>query len=198
VRAVMEVKPFHLTHQFGETSGPGSRNYSCAGVAVLADSTWAAMQARKSLEVDWDEGNFAQESSAGLRERMLKLTSAPAATIRSDGDFEKAHAAAAKRIEAVYEVPFLAHATMEPMNCTAHFHDGECELWVPTQVPGAAAESVAKALGIPGRKSRCTSPSSAVASAAALFRTTPSKPPSFPATPAPRPGRLDSRGRHPP
>src|SRR6266446_46928 len=59
---------------------------------------------------------------------------------------------AAKKIEAVYEVPFLAHATMEPMNCTAHFHDGECELWVPTQVPGAAAESVAKALGIPREK----------------------------------------------
>jgi isoquinoline 1-oxidoreductase subunit beta len=152
VRAVMEVKPFHLTHQFGETSGPGSRNYSCAGVAVLADSTWAAMQARKSLQVDWDEGNFAQESSASLREKMVKLTSAPAATIRSDGDFEKAHAAAAKKIEAVYEVPFLAHATMEPMNCTAHFHDGECELWAPTQVPGAAAESVAKALGIPREK----------------------------------------------
>jgi isoquinoline 1-oxidoreductase beta subunit len=152
VRAVIELNPSHLTHQFGETSGPGSRNYSCAGVAVLADSTWAAMQARKSLEVNWDEGNFAQESSAGLREKMMKLTSAPAATIRSDGDFEKAHAAAAKQIEAVYEVPFLAHATMEPMNCTAHFHDGECELWAPTQVPGAAAESVARALGIPREK----------------------------------------------
>jgi len=152
VRAVIELKPFHLTHQFGETSGPGSRNYSCAGVAVLADSTWAAIETRKSLEVDWDEGKFAEESSAGLREKMVKLTSAPAAAIRSDGDFEKAHAAAAKKIEAVYEVPFLAHATMEPMNCTAHFHDGECELWAPTQVPGAAAESVAKALGIPREK----------------------------------------------
>jgi isoquinoline 1-oxidoreductase beta subunit len=148
VRAVLEVKPFHLTHQFGETSGPGSRNYSCAGVAVLADSNWAAMQARKSLIVDWDEGNSAQESSVGLREKMLNLISAPATTIRSDGDFDKAHAAAAKKIEAVYELPFLAHATMEPPNCTAHFHDGECELWAPTQVPGAAAESVAKALGI--------------------------------------------------
>jgi len=152
VRAVIELKPFHLTHQFGETSGPGSRNYSSAGVAVLADSTWAAMETRKFLAVDWDEGNFAGESSPGLREKMAKLASAPAATIRSDGDFEKAHRAAAKKIEAVYELPFLAHATMEPMNCTAHFHDGECELWAPTQVPGAAAESVAKALGIPREK----------------------------------------------
>jgi isoquinoline 1-oxidoreductase beta subunit len=80
---------------------------------------------------------------------MLRLASEPGAVIRSDGDFDKAHAAAATKIEAVYEVPFLAHATMEPMNCTAHFRDGECELWAPTQVPGAAAESVASALGIP-------------------------------------------------
>ncbi|HUE54507.1 MAG TPA: xanthine dehydrogenase family protein molybdopterin-binding subunit [Candidatus Udaeobacter sp.] len=152
VRAVIEVKPLHLTHQFGETSGPGSRNYSCAGVAVLANSAWAAIEARKSLEVEWDEGNWAQESTRSLREKMAQLTSLPAATIRSDGDFEKAHATAAKTIAAVYELPFLAHATMEPMNCTAHFHDGECELWAPTQVPGAAAESVRTALGIPREK----------------------------------------------
>jgi isoquinoline 1-oxidoreductase beta subunit len=148
VRAVLEVKSAHLTHQFGETSGPGSRNYSCAGVAVVADSTWAAMQARKLLKVEWNEPASASESTASLREKMLRLASEPGAIIRNDGDFDKAHAEAATRIEAVYEVPFLAHATMEPMNCTAHFHDGECELWAPTQVPAAAAESVASALGI--------------------------------------------------
>jgi isoquinoline 1-oxidoreductase beta subunit len=149
VRAVFEVNSAHLTHQFGETSGPGSRNYTCSGVAVVADSTWAAMQARKVLKVEWKETPLAVESSSSLRERMLHLASKPGTVIRSDGDFEKAQAAAAKQIEAVYEVPFLAHATMEPMNCTAHVRDGECELWAPTQVPGAAAESVAQALGIP-------------------------------------------------
>jgi isoquinoline 1-oxidoreductase beta subunit len=149
VRAVLEVKSVHLTHQFGETSGPGSRNYSCAGVAVVADSTWAAMQARKLLKVEWNEHPSASESTASLRDKMLRLASEPGAVIRNGGDFDRAHAAAAKQIEAVYEVPFLAHATMEPMNCTAHFRDGGCELWAPTQVPGAAAESVASALGIP-------------------------------------------------
>ena len=149
VRAVFEVKSAHLTHQFGETSGPGSRNYTCSGVAVVADSTWAAMQARKLLKVAWNETPLAAESTAGLRERMLHLASEPCPIVRNDGDFEKAQATAAKQIEAVYEVPFLAHATMEPMNCTAHVRDGECELWAPTQVPGAAAESVAQALGIP-------------------------------------------------
>jgi isoquinoline 1-oxidoreductase beta subunit len=149
VRAVFEVKSAHLTHQFGEASGPGSRNYTSSGVAVVADSTWAAMQARKVLKVEWNEAPLAVESSSSLCERMLHLASEPCPNIRNDGDFDKAQATAAKKIEAVYEVPFLAHATMEPMNCTAHVRDGECELWAPTQVPRAAAESVAQALGIP-------------------------------------------------
>ena len=149
VRAVVEVKSTHLTHQFGETSGPGSRNYSCSGVAVVADSTWAAMQARKLLKVEWNEPSAASESTASLREKMLRLASEPGTIIRSDGDFDRAHATAVKRIDAVYEVPFLAHATMEPVNCTAHVHGDSCELWAPTQIPGAAADSVASALGIP-------------------------------------------------
>jgi len=149
VRAVFELKAAHLTHQFGETSGPGSRNYSCAGVAVVADSTWAAMQARKLLKVEWNEPSAASETTASLHEKMHALASQPGAVIRSDGDFDKAHAAAAKKIEAVYEVPFLAHATMEPVNCTAHVRGDSCELWAPTQIPGAAAASVASALGIP-------------------------------------------------
>jgi len=149
VRAVLEVKSAHLTHQFGETSGPGSRNYSCAGVAVVADSTWAAVQARKLLKVEWNEPPSASESTASLRERMLRLASEPGAIIRSDGDFEKAHAGAGKKIDAVYDVPFLAHAAMEPVNCTAHVRGDSCEIWAPTQIPGAAAESIASALGIP-------------------------------------------------
>jgi isoquinoline 1-oxidoreductase beta subunit len=149
VRAVLELKSAHLTHQFGETSGPGSRNYSCAGVAVVADSTWAAMEARKLLKVEWNEPPAARETTASLREQMHGFASAPGAVIRSDGDFDKAHAAADKRIEAVYEVPFLAHATMEPVNCTAHVRGDSCELWAPTQIPGAARASVASALGIP-------------------------------------------------
>jgi isoquinoline 1-oxidoreductase beta subunit len=149
VRAVLELKSAHLTHQFGETSGPGSRNYSCAGVAVVADSTWAAIEARKFLKVEWNEPPAARETTASLREQMHRFASAPGAVIRSDGDFDRAHAAADKRIEAVYEVPFLAHATMEPVNCTAHVRGDSCELWAPTQIPGAARASVASALGIP-------------------------------------------------
>jgi len=149
VHDVFELKSAHLTHQFGETSGPGSRNYSCAGVAVVADSTWAAMQARKLLKVEWNEPPSSSESTSTLREKMHGLASQPGTVIRNDGDFDKVHAAADKRIEAVYEVPFLAHATMEPVNCTAHVRGDSCELWAPTQIPAAAAASVASALGIP-------------------------------------------------
>ncbi|HYL62693.1 MAG TPA: xanthine dehydrogenase family protein molybdopterin-binding subunit [Candidatus Methylomirabilis sp.] len=149
VRAVLEVPAVHMPHQFGEASGPDSRNYSCSGVAVVADSTWAALQARKRLKVEWNEPAVIRESTDTLRQKMIELAAKPGAVIRDDGDFDQAQAKAAKTIEAVYTVPFLAHATMEPINCTAHFRDGECELWAPTQIPDAAAASVARALGIP-------------------------------------------------
>jgi isoquinoline 1-oxidoreductase subunit beta len=149
VRGVLEIPAVHLTHQFGEESGPSSRNFTCSGVAVVADSTWAAMQARKALEVEWGETSFAQESTKSLREQLAALTANPATVIRNDGDFDKAHAAASTQIETIYEVPFLAHATMEPVNCTASVRGDSCELWAPTQIPGAAADAVAKALNIP-------------------------------------------------
>jgi isoquinoline 1-oxidoreductase beta subunit len=149
VRAVLELPAVHLTHQFGDTSGPGSRNYTCSGVAVIANSTWAALQARKSLQVEWAETHSAQESTASLRRQMITLTSKPAPVIRKDGDFDLAQASASKRLEAAYEVPFLAHATMEPVNCTAYVRGSDCEIWAPTQIPGAAADSIAAALKIP-------------------------------------------------
>ena len=149
VRDVFEIPNVHLTHQFGETSGPGSRNYSCSGVAIVAESTWIALQARKRLKIDWYQPSIIREGSEELRHRMAGLVAEPGTVIRNDGDFKGAQARAAKTLEAVYEVPFLAHATMEPANCTAHFHDGECEVWAPTQIPEAAAASVAQALAIP-------------------------------------------------
>ncbi len=154
VRGVFEIPAIHLTHQFGETSGPGSRNYSCSGVAVVANSTWAAMQARKRLKVEWNEPSVIRESTDTLRQHMIDLVAKPGSVIRNDGDFDAAHASAAKRIDATYEVPFLAHAPMEPVNCTAHFRDGQCELWAPTQIPDAAAASVAEALAIPKERVR--------------------------------------------
>src|SRR5262249_37366441 len=145
MRAVIEIPSVHMTHQFGDTSGPGSRNYTCSGVAVVADSTWAALQARKKLKGQGAGTHGTDGSTAPVRKKMRQLTSQSAALIRDDGDFAKAHAAAARRIEATYEVPFLAHATMEPVNCIASVSADTCEIWAPTQIPGAAADSVAAA-----------------------------------------------------
>lgn len=149
VRKIVKVNATALTHHFGDAMGPGNQNFTRAGVAVVADSTWAALQARKALEVEWDEGTFAKESTASLREQMKNLAEKPGYVLRNDGDFDAAYAGATTKLEAVYEVPFLAHTTMEPMNCTAHVHDGGCEIWAPTQIPGAAAEAIARALEIP-------------------------------------------------
>ncbi len=149
VRAVFEVKAVPLTHHFGDEMGADSRNLTRSGIAVVADTTWTAMQARKALEVEWDLGPYAAETTRGLREQFVKLVQQPGSALQNDGDFDAAFASSAKKLEAVYEVPFLAHATMEPLNCTAHVRDDGCELWAPTQIPGAAATSVAKMLGIP-------------------------------------------------
>ncbi len=119
-----------------------------SGVAVVADSTWAAIGGREALQVRFDDG----PNGSLDQEAVARLLSDPAAkpqVVRADGDLEAALAAAHRRIEAVYQAPFLAHATMEPMNCTARVTAKGAELWAPTQAPTWAQGEVAKALGLP-------------------------------------------------
>ena len=120
-----------------------------SGVAVVADSTWGAMEGRKALDVTWDEGRDAALTSAEIRHRFASLAVGPAAVAREEGDAEAALKRAARRLEAVYEVPFLAHATMEPMNATADVRPGSCEVWAPTQFPSMAQEVAGKIAGLP-------------------------------------------------
>lgn len=121
-----------------------------SGVAVVADSTWAALTGRDALDVTFDPGpNGALDSEALARALAEARPEQPA---RREGDVEGALSAAATRLEAVYEVPLLAHATMEPMNCTADVRDGGAELWAPTQAPTWAQADVARALGLPPEK----------------------------------------------
>src|SRR5712691_6636284 len=103
------------------------------GVAVVADNTWAAMEGRRALQVAWDEGTNAANSSEAIRKLYLERAGQPGAIARKEGDVEAALAGAAKKVEAAYEVPFLAHATMEPMNCAADVRADGCDIYAPTQ-----------------------------------------------------------------
>jgi len=137
VRDVVEVTPL---------DNPA---FMAGGVAVVADNTWAAIKGRDALVVEWEDGPHADESSESLRAQFEWLTLETGDIIRDDGDVDAALAGAATRLDAVYEVPFLYHATLEPMNCVADVRDDRCEIWAPTQVPGMCLALAAAATGLP-------------------------------------------------
>jgi len=118
------------------------------GVAVLASGTWAAFRGREALRVTWDDGPLAALDSAAIRARFAELAARPGRIVRREGEGAAALAGAARTIEAIYEVPFLAHTPMEPMNCTAHVRPGACEVWVPTQSGSGVREAAAQAAGL--------------------------------------------------
>ena len=103
------------------------------GVAVVAGNTWTAMEGRRALEVKWDEGPNSSVSTESISKLLAGRAAQPGAIGRKEGDVAAGLASAAKKIEAEYEVPFVAHATMEPQNCTAHARADRCDVWAPTQ-----------------------------------------------------------------
>jgi len=125
---------------------PLSRPLNTAGgVAVVADSTWAAIEARKALKITWDKGPDGNESSASLRQQIPGLAAGPATFVAvNQGDATKVIDAAATKVEATYELGFQAHATMEPMNTTIHVRDDGIEVWTPTQWADAIQGTVAQ------------------------------------------------------
>jgi isoquinoline 1-oxidoreductase beta subunit len=118
-------------------------------VAVTADSPWQAIVARDALEVEWSEGEHRSFSTYDFYQQLREALVQPNAYFsRSEGDYKLAVEQAAETFEAAYEWPLQAHCCMEPMNCTADVHNGECEIWVPTQAPEEARDRSAKLLGI--------------------------------------------------
>ena len=119
-------------------------------VAVVADTWWHAKTALDALPIVWDEGEGAKQSSATIAEHLARGLSAPNAYAdRNEGDALKAIEGATKRVEAVYSTPFLAHATMEPMNCTVRVTNERAEAWVPTQNAEASLAALSEVTGIP-------------------------------------------------
>jgi isoquinoline 1-oxidoreductase beta subunit len=119
-----------------------------SGVAVLAKHFWAAKQGRDALVLDWDEGAFAGGNTSALREDYRKLAATPGMPAKVAGDAEAALKNASAAIEAEYEVPFLAHAPMEPLNCTVAIGADGCDVWTGTQFQGVDQRIVAEILGI--------------------------------------------------
>ena len=130
--------------------GTGAPVEVMPGVAIIAKDTWSAFQAKDKLKVDWDLSAASTDSSSQIAaEAKKRATDFPNKPDDDVGDVDKSFANAAKIVEAYYEYPFAAHVPLEPMNTTAHWHDGVMEMWVPTQQPDRGLPLVAKAAGIP-------------------------------------------------
>jgi isoquinoline 1-oxidoreductase beta subunit len=151
VRKVFEVPSVEMPPLFGEERKPdsGHQHYLWGGVAVVADSTWQAIAGRRALTIDWDNGPGAEESTEKQRATLTELLKTPGKELKKIGDPDAVITSAAKIVEADYETPFLAHMTMEPVNCTASVRDGKCEVWAPTQNPNGMATALASVLNLP-------------------------------------------------
>jgi isoquinoline 1-oxidoreductase subunit beta len=153
-----------------EASPPPAHFNPLGGVAVLARNTWAAMQGRRALKIVWDDGPNASYDSAAFKATLEDASHKAGKAVRNDGDFDAAASSAARRHQADYYIPHLAHATMEPPAAAARITNGKCEVWGCFQSPQATRDMVAKRLGMSaddvtvhvtllgggfGRKSKC-------------------------------------------
>jgi isoquinoline 1-oxidoreductase beta subunit len=138
VQKVIPIDPFKPPYQF----------QPLGGVAVIADSTWAAFQGRKKLKVDWDHGANAGYNSEAFRKQLSASVTQAGKVVRNLGNVDAEFAKGGRIIEAQYYVPHIAHATMEPPVAVAEFRDGKVTAWAPTQNPQAVQDTVAAAVGI--------------------------------------------------
>src|ERR1700716_2814454 len=142
-RAVSGVKGTETIPTFK----PPVNMQALGGVAVLADSTWAAMQGRKKLRVEWEESAHKVFNSGPYRKELEETARKPGKVIREVGNVDERFSKGGKVIEAEYYAPLLAHASMEPPAALAVYRDGKMEVWAPTQSPQGARDAIAEAVG---------------------------------------------------
>jgi isoquinoline 1-oxidoreductase beta subunit len=135
-------------------SMPGVRKIAAvpSGVAVIADSFWQAKMARDVLRVEWDEGSMAAFSTNQMMQDFRERAKTPGKSVRKDGDSASALDNAARKIEAVYEVPYLSHLMMEPLNCVVDLRADSCEVWTGSQFQTVDRANAAKIAGLPNEK----------------------------------------------
>lgn len=122
------------------------------GVAVIAEGFWSASKGREALEILWDEGPLANLSTEGMHEEFARLSKTPGAVAQKKGDFQQTLSKAAKQLHAEYEVPYLAHACMEPLNCVVDLRDDRCEIWTGTQLQTMDRNAAARVAGLKPEK----------------------------------------------
>ena len=142
------VKAMPGVHDAFVLEGNGNAMELLPGVAIVADSTWAAIRAKRALRVEWDESTAATDSWTEAAAAAAKLRDTAGPRVFDAGDVDAAFAASAKRVDASYAYHFVSHAQLEPQNCTARYADGAVELWAPTQTPSSGIDGVANTLGI--------------------------------------------------
>ena len=123
-----------------------------AGVAVIADTFWQAKTARHALRVEWDEGSMQNFNTSEMMHQFRERAKSPGTSVRKDGDATAALASAAKKIAAVYEVPYLSHLMMEPLNCAVDLRADSCEVWTGSQFQTIDRANAAKIAGLPPEK----------------------------------------------
>jgi isoquinoline 1-oxidoreductase beta subunit len=135
-------------------SMPGVRKIVAipAGVAVIADTFWQAKTARDALRVEWDEGGMRNFSTSEMMQQFRERAKTQGTSVRKDGDATAALASVAKKIEAVYEVPYLSHLMMEPLNCAVDLRADSCEVWTGSQFQTIDRANAAKIAGLPPEK----------------------------------------------
>lgn len=119
-----------------------------SGVAVVASSFWGAKKGREALDISWDEGEWAKLSTPDMGREYAELAKTPGLIARKEGDPDQAYAQAAQKISAEYHVPYLAHATMEPLNCTVDLRGDECDIWTGSQMQTVNRNAAARIAGL--------------------------------------------------